>query len=86
MTEPAPCHLRARLEVEMHVTVKDVMTWRVISIGGNTRFKDGVVTLSRRMTLRKDAQIALRMTRQVNGVVDVIDELAWDRAPGSEAV
>jgi osmotically-inducible protein OsmY len=70
----------------MHVTVKDVMTWRVISTGENTRFKDGVVTLSGRMTLHKDAQIALWVTRQVNGVVDVIDELAWDRDPSSEAV
>src|SRR3954462_3697118 len=36
-----PGHLRARLEAEMHpVTVKDVMTWRVISVGENTRFKD----------------------------------------------
>ena len=43
--------------------------------------KDGVVTLSGRMALRRDAQIALWMTRQVNGVVDVIDELLWDRRP-----
>ena len=41
--------------------------------------KDGVVTLSGRMALRKDAQIAVWMTRQVNGVVDVIDALTWDR-------
>jgi CBS-domain-containing membrane protein len=46
--------------------------------------KDGVVTLSGRMTLRKDAQVALWMTRQVNGVVDVIDELLWDRDPTRE--
>jgi CBS domain-containing protein len=41
--------------------------------------KDGVVTLSGRVTLRRDAEIAVWMTRQVNGVVNVIDELAWDR-------
>ncbi|GAA1002470.1 hypothetical protein Aple_000560 [Acrocarpospora pleiomorpha] len=41
--------------------------------------KDGVVTLSGRMLLRRDAQIALWMTREVNGVVDVVDELAWER-------
>ncbi|WP_440073753.1 CBS domain-containing protein [Streptosporangium sp. OZ121] len=41
--------------------------------------KDGVVTLSGRMTLRADTRITLWMTRQINGVVDVIDELTWDR-------
>lgn len=40
---------------------------------------DGVVTLSGRMTLRKDSQVAIWMTQQVNGVVDVVDELSWDR-------
>ncbi|MFB9681100.1 CBS domain-containing protein [Streptosporangium vulgare] len=41
--------------------------------------KDGVVTLSGRMALRGDTRVALWMTRQTNGVVDVIDELTWDR-------
>ncbi|WP_440085904.1 CBS domain-containing protein [Streptosporangium sp. LJ11] len=41
--------------------------------------KDGVVTLSGRMTLRADTRTTLWMTRQINGVVDVIDELTWDR-------
>ncbi|ACZ87637.1 CBS domain-containing protein [Streptosporangium roseum] len=41
--------------------------------------QDGVVTLSGRMILHRDAQIAVWMTRQVDGVVDVVDELAWDR-------
>ncbi|MEU4410938.1 BON domain-containing protein [Streptosporangium sp. NPDC023963] len=41
--------------------------------------EDGVVTLSGRMTLRADTRIALWMTWQTNGVVDVIDELTWDR-------
>ncbi|MEU4541319.1 CBS domain-containing protein [Streptosporangium sp. NPDC023825] len=41
--------------------------------------KDGVVTLSGRMTLRADTRIALWMTRQINGVVEVFDELTWDR-------
>jgi CBS domain-containing protein len=40
---------------------------------------DGVVTLSGRMTLRRDTRLAVWMTRQVDGVVDVVDELAWDR-------
>ncbi|WP_031171698.1 CBS domain-containing protein [Streptosporangium roseum] len=41
--------------------------------------QDGVVTLSGRMILRRDVQTAVWMTRQVNGVVDVVDDLAWDR-------
>ncbi|MFF5209625.1 CBS domain-containing protein [Streptosporangium sp. NPDC000396] len=40
---------------------------------------NGVVTLSGRMTLHSDAQIALWMAQQVNGVVDVLDHLTWDR-------
>ncbi|MFI7535811.1 CBS domain-containing protein [Streptosporangium sp. NPDC049376] len=40
---------------------------------------DGVVTLSGRMTLRKDVRLAVRMTGQVDGVVNVVDELTWDR-------
>ncbi|GLX99604.1 CBS domain-containing protein [Herbidospora sp. NBRC 101105] len=43
---------------------------------------DGVVTLTGRMCLRRDAVIAAWMTRQVNGVVDVIDEIDWDRDLG----
>ncbi|WP_329080694.1 MULTISPECIES: hypothetical protein [unclassified Streptosporangium] len=31
------------------------------------------------MTLREDTRTALRTTWQVNGVVDVIDELTWER-------
>ncbi|GAA3519224.1 CBS domain-containing protein [Streptosporangium album] len=41
--------------------------------------QDGVVTLSGRMILRGEAQIAVWMTKQVGGVVDVIDELTWER-------
>ncbi|GAA2904746.1 CBS domain-containing protein [Streptosporangium fragile] len=41
--------------------------------------ENGVVTLSGRMVLRRDVELAVWMTRQVNGVVDVIDKLEWDR-------
>lgn len=41
--------------------------------------RNSVVTLSGRMSLRKDTEIAVWMTRKVSGVVDVIDKLAWDR-------
>ncbi|WP_084959951.1 CBS domain-containing protein [Thermoactinospora rubra] len=37
----------------------------------------GVVTLSGRMNRRSEADIAVRLTRRVNGVVDVVDELTW---------
>ncbi|MFB4280448.1 BON domain-containing protein [Nonomuraea sp. MTCD27] len=37
----------------------------------------GVVTLSGWMERRTETSIAVRMTRRVNGVVDVIDKLAW---------
>jgi osmotically-inducible protein OsmY len=40
---------------------------------------DGVVTLSGQMVLHRDCEIAMSMTRQVNGVVDVINQLRWDR-------
>jgi CBS domain-containing protein len=39
---------------------------------------DGVVTLHGRMTRRSDAAIAARMVQRINGVVEVVDELAWD--------
>lgn len=39
---------------------------------------DGIVTLAGRMRRRSDARLVARMTRRVNGVVDVIDELEWD--------
>ncbi|MBB2910747.1 CBS domain-containing protein [Streptosporangium becharense] len=38
----------------------------------------GIVTLTGRMHRRGDAQLAVLMTRRVDGVVDVIDELEWD--------
>ncbi|GAA2899262.1 CBS domain-containing protein [Streptosporangium fragile] len=39
---------------------------------------NGIVTLTGRMHRRSDAQLVARMTRRVNGVVDVIDRLEWD--------
>ncbi|WP_113704371.1 CBS domain-containing protein [Nonomuraea lactucae] len=38
----------------------------------------GVVTLSGRIDRRSDARIAGRLTQRVNGVVDVVNEIAWD--------
>jgi CBS domain-containing protein len=38
---------------------------------------EGVVRLSGQMTCRSDAQILVRMTERVNGVIDVVDSLEW---------
>ncbi|MFF5211078.1 CBS domain-containing protein [Streptosporangium sp. NPDC000396] len=72
--------VRSDRDIEREIRV-DVLTrslWMDTS-RVHVAVQDGVVTLSGRMTLRRDTQIALWMTRQVNGVVDVIDELTWDR-------
>ncbi|MGJ6969380.1 BON domain-containing protein [Streptosporangium sp. G11] len=72
--------IRSDREIEHEVRV-DVLTrllWMDTSRVQVT-VKDGVVTLSGRMTLRADTRITLWMTRKINGVVDVIDELTWDR-------
>ncbi|GAA0988136.1 CBS domain-containing protein [Acrocarpospora macrocephala] len=39
--------------------------------------EQGVVTLTGTMERRSDAQLAVRMTERVNGVVDVIDHITW---------
>ncbi|MEW9531765.1 CBS domain-containing protein [Microbispora sp. NPDC049125] len=39
---------------------------------------DGVVTLAGRTPNRSEAELAVRMTQRVNGVVKVVDELGWD--------
>ncbi|MEO3859907.1 CBS domain-containing protein [Acrocarpospora sp. B8E8] len=39
--------------------------------------EQGVVTLTGTMERRSDAQLAVRMTERVNGVVDVIDHVTW---------
>ncbi|MFF5958415.1 CBS domain-containing protein [Streptomyces luteogriseus] len=38
---------------------------------------DGVVTLSGRLERRSEAEIVVAMTRQIDGVVAVVDELTW---------
>ncbi len=38
----------------------------------------GVVTLTGHMRLRGEAEIAVRLTQRVNGVVDVIDEIGCE--------
>ncbi|MFF5113764.1 CBS domain-containing protein [Streptosporangium sp. NPDC000509] len=73
-------YIRSDHDIEREVRL-DVLTrslWMNTSLVQVT-VKDGVVTLSGRMTLRGDTRIALEMTRQINGVIDVINELTWDR-------
>ncbi|SPL87733.1 Inosine-5'-monophosphate dehydrogenase [[Actinomadura] parvosata subsp. kistnae] len=48
----------------MRMTVADVMTAKVVTVTATTPFKE-------------IAAIAARMTRRVNGVVDVVDKLTW---------
>jgi CBS domain-containing protein len=38
---------------------------------------DGVVTLAGRLERRSEAEIAVAMTRQIDGVVTVVGELTW---------
>ncbi|WP_214110177.1 CBS domain-containing protein [Acrocarpospora catenulata] len=40
---------------------------------------DGVVTITGRMGLRRDTEVTVWMVRQVDGVVEVRDQLGWDR-------
>ncbi|MEV7007526.1 CBS domain-containing protein [Streptosporangium sp. NPDC051022] len=72
--------VRSDADIEREVR-RDVLTRSLWMDTARVRVSvvDGVVTLSGRMTLRKEAWIAVRMIQQVNGVVDVIDELACDQ-------
>ncbi|MGW3353044.1 CBS domain-containing protein [Nonomuraea rubra] len=45
--------------------------------GVRVEVRQGVVTLSGWIERRSEAAIAVRMTRRVNGVVDVVDRLDW---------
>ncbi|MDF5755202.1 CBS domain-containing protein [Spongiactinospora sp. TRM90649] len=49
----------------------------VNSSGVRIAVHKGVVTLSGWVELRSDARLAVQLTRQVAGVVDVMDELLW---------
>nr|WP_240973878.1 BON domain-containing protein [Nonomuraea sp. FMUSA5-5] len=48
--------------------------------GARIEVRQGILTLSGRMECRTEAEIAVRMTRRMNGVVDVVNELAWRQA------
>ncbi|MCT9933734.1 CBS domain-containing protein [Planotetraspora sp. A-T 1434] len=45
--------------------------------GVHVRAARGVVTLSGQLARRSDVRILVRMTERVNGVIEVVDRLAW---------
>ncbi|WP_240972398.1 CBS domain-containing protein [Nonomuraea composti] len=64
------------IAAEVRDDVLDRTLW--VETGGvRVEAHQGVVTLSGWMERRTEAAIAVRMTRRVNGVVDVIDRLTW---------
>lgn len=71
------------IEREVRTEVLGRSLWADTSKVG-VHVHQGVVTLTGRMDRHSDARIAVRMTRRVSGVVDVVDELRWDEddAPG----
>lgn len=71
------------IEREVRTEVLGRSLWADTSKVG-VHVHQGVVTLTGRMDRHSDARIAVRLTRRVSGVVDVVDELRWDEddAPG----
>jgi len=49
-----------------------------VSLKAETFDADGVVTLSGSADRRSSAELAVRLTRAVDGVVDVVDNLTWE--------
>ncbi|MFI6712403.1 CBS domain-containing protein [Nonomuraea sp. NPDC050478] len=64
------------IAAEVREDILDHALW-VETSGVRVEVYQGVVTLSGWMERRTEAAIAVRMTRRVNGVVDVIDKLTW---------
>ncbi|MGI5272398.1 CBS domain-containing protein [Nonomuraea sp. CA-218870] len=66
----------AEITAEVRDDILDRALW-VETSGVRVEVDQGVVTLSGWMERRSEAAIAVRMTRRVNGVVDVVDKLTW---------
>ncbi|GGS83297.1 CBS domain-containing protein [Nonomuraea spiralis] len=66
----------AEIAAEVRDDILDRALW-VNTDGVRVTAEHGVVTLSGWMERRTEAAIAVRMTGRVNGVVGVVDELAW---------
>jgi CBS domain-containing protein len=72
-------HLRPDAAIGRDVTVEVLGT--TLGIGAprvRVKVANGVVTLAGAVDRRSTAQIAVRLTRSVTGVVDVLDELTYD--------
>ncbi|MFG1948545.1 CBS domain-containing protein [Nonomuraea sp. NPDC048826] len=64
------------IAAEVRDDILDRALW-VETSGVQVEVEHGVVTLSGWMERRSETAIAVRMTRRVNGVVDVVDKLTW---------
>jgi len=64
------------IAAEVRDDILDHALW-VDTKGVRVAVRQGVVTLSGWMERRSETSIAVRMTKRVNGVVDVVDELTW---------
>ncbi|XVQ81893.1 CBS domain-containing protein [Microbispora siamensis] len=71
--------VRADCEIEREVRVEILgrSLWVDTSKVG-VHVHQGVVTLTGQMDRHSAARVAVRMTRRVSGVVDVVDELRWE--------
>ncbi|WP_432920560.1 CBS domain-containing protein [Microbispora sp. CA-135349] len=70
--------VRADDDIEREVRVEILgRSLRADTSGVGVHVHQGVVTLTGQMDRRGDARTAVRMTRRVSGVVDVVDELRW---------
>ncbi|UBU18234.1 CBS domain-containing protein [Nonomuraea gerenzanensis] len=71
-----------RSDEELASEVRDDILRRTLWVpadGVRVEARQGVVTLSGWMERRSEAAIAARMTRRVNGVVDVVNKLSWKK-------
>ncbi|MEV4471893.1 CBS domain-containing protein [Nonomuraea sp. NPDC049504] len=69
-----------RGDEEIAADVRDDILGRALWVstdGVRVKVRQGVVTLSGWIERRSEAAIAVRMTRRVNGVVDVVNQLDW---------
>jgi CBS domain-containing protein len=72
-------HLRSDAQIEQDVT--DEVLWHELSLEPDkvlAATADGIVTLSGRTRCRSTSERAVRLVRQVPGVVDVIDRLTYE--------
>jgi osmotically-inducible protein OsmY len=72
-------YLRPDTAVESDVVEEVLRRTLWVEVGAvKVRVHDGVVTLSGRTDRRSTAQLAVKLTQAVPGVVDVVDRLGFD--------